>query len=282
MPIGSDPPRSGAFWCIDHGVPAITVDRLRAASTALGARFRRVDARAWDPADPRPVPGDALYCAASSRWAARLEAELAAPGVSTVWRGAPGGPHHQRPLLVHAGVPTAPHVVIGGADRGVLRRAVDSLGGFPLVAKVPGGQAGVGVMLAESLAGLYSLADLLAADGRVWDLMAFVRGMAWRAVVVGDEVVAAHPAAVPADDFRSGPGRRDIAAVPPVVHDLAVPAAVAIGASFGGVDLIVADDGRAVVLEVNTPCFFAEAEARTGADVAGRLVAHLLGAAPQP
>lgn len=267
----------GAFWCIDHAVPAVTVDRLRAATLAYGARFRRVDARCFDPADPRPVPGDALYCAATSRWAARLEAELTTPGVATVWVGAPGGSHHQRPCLVHAGVPTVPHVVVGPADRGMLRRAADALGGFPLVAKVPGGQAGVGVVLVESLAGLFSLADLLGAEGRVWDLMAFVSGASWRAVVVGDEVVAAYQTVAAADDFRSGPAGPATAPVPPQVRSLAVRAAEAVGVSFAGVDLIAAADGNVVVLEVNTPCSFVEAEQQAGVDVAGRLVAHLLG-----
>src|SRR5262249_53119062 len=56
---------------------------------------------------------------------------------------------------------------------------------------------------------------------------------------------------------------------------LCVEAAETVGADYAGVDLLRAADGRARVLELHSVPGRARRRARTGADVAGAVVAHL-------
>ena len=97
-----------------------------------------------------------------------------------------------------------------------------------------------------------------------------------RALVVGERVVAAIE--------RSGDGwRTNIARgghARPVRLDaeqerLCVPAAVALGADYAGVDLLRAPDGRDYVLEVNGIPGWQGVERATGVDVAAALTEHL-------
>ena len=48
------------------------------------------------------------------------------------------------------------------------------------------------------------------------------------------------------------------------------------GLRMGGVDALVAPDGRMWVLEVNHPCYFGHAQDEGGVDVAGAMVDWLL------
>ena len=58
------------------------------------------------------------------------------------------------------------------------------------------------------------------------------------------------------------------------VEDIAVRACKALGLEFGGVDIMITDDG-AKVAEVNYPCFFPRCQMLTGTDIAGKMVEYL-------
>lgn len=49
----------------------------------------------------------------------------------------------------------------------------------------------------------------------------------------------------------------------------------ALGLEFGGVDVMITNDGPKVV-EVNYPCFFPRCQMLTGVDIAGQMVEYLV------
>ena len=96
-------------------------------------------------------------------------------------------------------MPKTIHVV--PTDRATIAACVDSLGGFPVVLKVPGGEGGQGVMRADSLPSLFSLLDYLPSN--VQFMAYFEHVVAYRAVVLGPSVIATEARHPGAFDFRS-------------------------------------------------------------------------------
>ena len=220
--------------CVDDGAPAVTLRLLRIACEARGVEFVRVDTPRFDfDAARRAHAGDALVRPAVSVAARRVEQFLHAPGVATFHARDDGllFPAWHWPLVhARAGVPVPRTIPCASSDRALLRRFATELGGPPVVVKVPGGSGGIGVMRADSLAALFSLADFLLARGLDPVLSAYVPDTTpWRVIVVGDDAA-----------------------------------------------VLETPSGDLVVLEVNFPCFFAQAQQVTGVDVAGRMVEHLV------
>lgn len=270
--------------CVDDGAPAVTLRLLRIACEARGVEFIRVDAPRFDfDAARRAHAGDALVRPAVSVAARRVEQFLHAPGVATFHARDDGllFPAWHWPLVhARAGVPVPRTIPCASSDRALLRRFATELGGPPVVVKVPGGSGGIGVMRADSLAALFSLADFLLARGLDPVLSAYVPDTTpWRVIVVGDDAVAGHRGSLAAGDFRSSGAPVPDAepdGTPPALGRLAVRAVHVLGLEHGGVDVLETASGDLVVLEVNFPCFFAQAQQVTGVDVAGRMVEHLV------
>jgi glutathione synthase/RimK-type ligase-like ATP-grasp enzyme len=223
-----------------------------------------------------------LYTAAVSLAAGRVEQFLAADHVATLY-DTPSRVHFDSmdpPLLLErSGVPIPRTFYCHTADRDALRRMVERLGGFPVVVKTPGGEGGVGTMRADSFSGLFSLVDYIRSRGTIPRLVAYVPdAVHWRAVVVGDRVVAAYPNVTDDDDFRTHAptdASAYTAKAEPAIEAVAVAATRAFGYEFGGVDVLRHPSGRLYVLEVNMPCYFPQAQLRGGIDVAGAIVDHL-------
>ena len=65
-------------------------------------------------------------------------------------------------------------------------------------------------------------------------------------------------------------------AVPADIASLAILGTEVLEREFGGVDILQASDGVLYLLEVNYPCYFAEAQVVSGIDIAGAMIDHLL------
>lgn len=103
-----------------------------------------------------------------------------------------------------------------------------------------------------------------------------------RAIVVGAELVGAVYRL--AAGWRTNVARGAVTEPcqdTPELHDLAVAAAAAVGASIAGVDVLEHPDGRLLALEVNSGVEFSGFQQAMGdrADVAGRIVDHVLAVA---
>lgn len=164
-------------------------------------------------------------------------------------------------------------------DRDALRRCVDYLGGFPICIKVLGGSHGVGVMKVDSYGSLFSVADYIKQqkNGAVLKECCDVVSSA-RLIVLGDKVIDSIEYSANKDDFRSNEGK-----VPNVmpkkfdktVKKVAIKAVQELGLEFGGVDIMITNNGPKIA-EVNNPCFFARCQLLTGIDIARQMVEYLV------
>ena len=273
-----------ALHLVNDAVPAETVAFLQEACTARGVELVEIAARSFDFEPERQLgPGELLYRPAVSLAAIRVEQFLFGDGVASFYRDpdGPAFPAAGGPLLhARAGVPTPRTIYCSSTNRDFLRRSAERLGGFPLVVKIMGLSGGQGVMLAESLQGLFSLVDYLVGQGSLPLLCAYVPDSThWRVVVVGDRAVASYANPNDEDDFRtygsvdpadySADVRADLA-------DAAVRSVHALRVDHGGVDLLEHPSGRIYLLEANFPCYYAQAQKVAGIDVAGAMVDYLL------
>jgi hypothetical protein len=273
------------LYCVtDATVPATTTELLAAACAAREVTYVPVDVGRFDPCEEVELrPGDLLFRPAVSYAAVRVEQQLFAESVATFYAGGDAlfFDGAAAPLLfARGGLPIPRTITLLRNDRAMQRRAVELLGGLPLVVKVPGGEGGVGVMLLESWASLVSVLDHLFAAGRTPQLMTFVPdALHWRVVVVGARAVAAYRNYPYPDDFRSGPSSDPadyVVPTPSPLTELAVAATRAIRREFAGVDILAHASGRLYLLEANFPCYFPQAQVVGGIDVAGAMLEHLL------
>jgi hypothetical protein len=275
---------SRRFVYVDDGVPETGTNFLRAACEQRGVAFVPVNPHGFEFLPEQQLrPGDLLYRPAISLASQRVEQFLYGPGVATFYAEEDGvyfgitSPHL---AFQRAGLPIPRTVVCQTADRELLQRHVQRLGGLPIVFKVPGYQTGVGVGRVDSLPALFSFVDFALAMGRNPLLASYIPdAVHWRAVVVGDRVVATYRNVNATDDFRSHATREaaDYEARPPEgLSEIAIGSTRVTKVEFGGVDVLEHTSGRLYLLECNFPCYFAQAQDVAGADIAGAMVDHLL------
>ena len=271
------------FACIDDNAPTEVFELLREAAHARGITFAHIETRTFDFAPERQLaPGDLLYRAGGTMASIRVERFIDGPGVATFYGGSSDRGSFleaAQPLLFErAGIPVAPAILCASADHALLDGFAARLGGYPLLAKM-GGSAGVGVVMIDSAAALYSFAAYASRLGREPLLSKYLRdGVLWRVVVIGDAPLVAYTCYADPGDFRATKttGASVFTAHPPdAIGTLAVRAVRACELEFGGVDILECPDGR-YVLECNFPCFFPLAQLRAGVDVAGPMVDYLL------
>lgn len=272
------------FYFINANVPGETLRLLRESCEQRDIEFIEIDAVTFDyEPSRRTSPGDMLYCAGATAAAGFVEEHLYQPGVATFYSAADGPlTRKANPLLIlqRAGVPVPRWVHVTTGDRGLLRRYVERMGGFPVILKFAGFSRGMGVTRIDSLPSLFSVVDYTLSSGSYPVLCAYVHPAThWRAIVVGERVVSHYRNVTDKDDFRtSGSDEEEDyrASAPAGLEETAVAAVRALGHEFGGVDILEHASGRLYVLESNHPCYFASAQLAIGTDVSGAMVDHLL------
>ncbi len=161
----------------------------------------------------------------------------------------------------------------------LLQKYVHELGGFPIIVKSIGECHGRGVRKVENMRELLvAIAELHRSD-IPYILRAFVQHKKCaRLIVLGNTVVSSIAYMKPADDFRTNAG--ELVAheekFSPNIEATAIAAVAALGAEYGGVDILIGDEGDYYLAEVNTPCFFPRAQMITGTDIAGAIIDHML------
>src|SRR5262245_43069085 len=177
------------FACIVDDTPEESTRLLREACAERGIEFLEVNAPAFD-YDParRLLAGDLLFRPAASTAARFAEQFLYQEGVATFYTES-GCLYRDvvlpRLMLERAGIPVPQTIYVATAERDVLDRSIDRLGGFPIVASL-GGEGGRGTLRLDSRPSFYSTMEFCADHGLVAALSAFVPdAMHWRVVVVG-------------------------------------------------------------------------------------------------
>jgi RimK family alpha-L-glutamate ligase len=177
-------------------------------------------------------------------------------------------------LLEQAGLPTPDTVVCERSEDAFV--ALREMG--DVVVKPLFGSMGLGMMRVSEEDTAFRVFRAIEMTRGVFYLQRFIphQGADIRAFVVGDEVIGAI--------YRSAPGWKTNVSrggtarpctIDPVLANLAVKAAKAVGAEYAGVDLLPANDGTVYVLEVNGIPGWQGLHEATGTDVAGAIVDRL-------
>jgi ribosomal protein S6--L-glutamate ligase len=164
-------------------------------------------------------------------------------------------------------------------------KAVDHLGGFPVIAKQVDGMGGDGVVKIDTRdqAAAFLGAHLNPLKGLLVQKFIPAEGRQdIRLLVIKDRVAGAMALEPLAGDFRANihqNGRATAIDPPAEWVSLAVEAARACCLEIAGVDMIIEKGGRPLVIEVNYSPGFRGLEASTGRDIAGEIIAHVTGVA---
>lgn len=179
-------------------------------------------------------------------------------------------------LLERAGLPT-PRTVVA-------ERAQDAMAAFAelrdVIVKPLFGAGGHGMVRVDDEEVAHRLFRALELERAIYYLQEALphEGRDVRAFVVGDRVVAAAWRCAPGWRTNVAQGARvERAELPQAWQELAVRAARAVAAEYGGVDLLPLADGRVFVLEVNSIPAWQGLQSVAEVDVAAALVEHLEG-----
>ncbi len=157
--------------------------------------------------------------------------------------------------------------------------ALSFVGGTPAIVKIQQGAQGIGTMIAETPQAVTSLLETLWAMGQDIILQEYIaesRGRDYRAIVVGNRVVAAMRRQAKAGEFRSNLHRGGLGVRVELdrrFSSAAVGATKVMGLDVAGVDLLDSRDGPKI-LEINSSPGLEGIERTSGVDVAGAIIAH--------
>jgi ribosomal protein S6--L-glutamate ligase len=158
--------------------------------------------------------------------------------------------------------------------------AIERVGGAPVIIKLIEGTQGIGVLLAHSQEVATSIIELLQSQKQNVLIQKFVaesKGKDVRAIVVGDQVIAAMRRVAQGQEFRSNVhrgGRTEAVELDDNYRQTAIRAAQIMGLGIAGVDMLEGQDGPQI-MEVNSSPGLEGIEHCTGIDVAGSFIDYI-------
>lgn len=186
-------------------------------------------------------------------------------------------------LLAEAGLPTPRTSVAERFDEALA--LFDELGGDVIVKPLFGSE-GKGMMRVSDPDLAYRTFRALELTNSIFYLQEFIPHGDWdmRVFVVGGQVVAGMVRR--GDSWKTNVARGAQAEpleVGPELAWMSVRAAALVGAEYAGVDLLQAEDGRVLVIEVNGIPGWKGLQRTTSVDIAGVIAGHILSiAGPEP
>lgn len=176
----------------------------------------------------------------------------------------------------HLGIPQTTFV----RDRKDILPAIERIGGAPVIIKLLEGTQGVGVILADSVKIAEAIIETLHSTQQnvlVQKFVAESKGKDIRALVVGDQVVAAMRRVATGQEFRSNVhrgGRTETVELDENYKETAVRAAQIMGLRVAGVDMLEGNDGPQI-MEVNSSPGLEGIETCTQLDIAGAIIDYI-------
>ncbi len=176
----------------------------------------------------------------------------------------------------HIGIPRTTFV----RDKADFLPAIERVGGAPVIIKLIEGTQGIGVLLAETVKSAEAIIELLQSQRQNVLIQKFVaesKGRDIRALVVGDQVVAAMRRVAQGQEFRSNVhrgGSTEPVQLDEHYRETAVRAAQIMGLRVAGVDMLEGQDGPQI-MEVNSSPGLEGIEGCTQLDVAGAIVDYI-------
>lgn len=158
--------------------------------------------------------------------------------------------------------------------------AIERVGGAPVVIKLLEGTQGIGVLLAHTLEVATSIIELLQSQKQNVLIQKFVaesKGRDIRAIVVGDQVVAAMRRVAQGQEFRSNVhrgGKTEFVELDEAYKETAIRATKIMGLGIAGVDMLEGKDGPQI-MEINSSPGLEGIEGCSGIDVAGAFIDYI-------
>ncbi|MAZ48614.1 MAG: 30S ribosomal protein S6--L-glutamate ligase [Halobacteriovoraceae bacterium] len=174
------------------------------------------------------------------------------------------------------GIPATSYV----KDKADILPAIERVGGVPIVIKLLEGTQGIGVLLAHTLETATSIIELLQSQKQnilVQKFVAESKGRDIRAIVVGDQVIAAMRRVAQGQEFRSNVhrgGRTEVVELSDEYKETAIRAAKIMGLGIAGVDMLESNDGPQI-MEVNSSPGLQGIETCTKMDIAGAFIDYI-------
>lgn len=147
------------------------------------------------------------------------------------------------------------------ADRALLKKYVEYLGGFPVIVKVAGGTRGIGTIKIDSWQTLISIADYLLTTADKFIMREFIHAeYGARIMVLGNEVILSSKFYFQENDFRNAPilaaTKYETLEISEQVKAICIEAVQSVNLEMGGVDILFDKDLKPYLLEVNFPTGF--------------------------
>ena len=186
---------------------------------------------------------------------------------------------HSSQILARNRIPTPRTSYV--RDMKDIERAIDAVGGLPVVVKVTQGTQGQGVFLRHTLRETGNLVQGLLVTGKavlIQEYIAESHGKDIRALVVGGKVVASMRRKARGREFRSNyhlNGTVEKVEISEEYAEVACRAARVLGLNVAGVDLLEGNDGP-LVLEVNSSPGLEGIEKASGVNVAGAIIDYVI------
>lgn len=174
------------------------------------------------------------------------------------------------------GIPATAYV----KDKADILPAIERVGGAPIVIKLLEGTQGIGVLLAHTLDTATSIIELLQSQKQNVLIQKFVKeskGRDIRAIVVGDQVIAAMRRVAQGQEFRSNVhrgGRTELVELSEEYKETAIRAAKIMGLGIAGVDMLESNDGPQI-MEINSSPGLEGIEKCTNLDIAGAFIDYI-------
>ena len=186
---------------------------------------------------------------------------------------------HSSQILARNRIPTPRTAYV--RDMKDIERAIEAVGGLPVVVKVTQGTQGQGVFLRHTLHETTNLVQGLLVTGKavlIQEYIAESHGKDIRALVVGGKVVACMRRKARGREFRSNyhlNGTVEKVDISEEYAEVACRAARVLGLNVAGVDLLEGNDGP-LVLEVNSSPGLEGIEKASGVNVAGAIIDYVI------
>lgn len=275
------------FYCISRkaNLNPTTLQLLEKACRANGVEFVLIESRTYDFAEPLEIEsGSILYQLSADEQSRSIFRTLVRDDIATVFQDTKGALEYKDKIatVIHQkeDLPIIRTIFDLPSEKALLKKYADYLGGFPVIIKAQGGSHGVGIIRADSLESLSSIADyILDHLPNYYVMRQYVdyKDHA-RLIVLGDKVIDSIKYHRVPGDFRSNAGH-ELKVEPkkfsPKTERIAIKAVDVLNAEFGGVDILIDKQGKEHLAEVNIPCYFPRTQLTTGYDIAGDLVKYL-------
>ena len=186
---------------------------------------------------------------------------------------------HSSQILARNRIPTPRTAYV--RDMQDIERAIEAVGGLPVVVKVTQGTKGQGVFLRHTLHETRNLVQGLLVTGKAVLIQQYIsesHGKDIRALVVGGKVVACMRRKARGREFRSNyhlNGTVEKVEITDEYSEVACRAARVLGLNVAGVDLLEGNDGP-LVLEVNSSPGLEGIEKASGVNVAGAIIEYVM------